>query len=169
MNNLGIGGHSRPGRGLTDDWLTPPPLIKALGPFDLDPCASVNQPWRTATRQFTIGDDGLAQPWHGFVWLNPPYGRSTWPWVERLAEHGNGIALVFARTETHGFVKHIWGDADALLFLAGRLHFHHPATGERAKGNSGAPSVLVGYGDLAVRRLGASRLGGAMVAGWIVS
>ena len=44
----------------THDWLTPPEILEALGPFDMDPCASQFQPWRTAVQQFTIEDDGLA-------------------------------------------------------------------------------------------------------------
>ena len=36
----GIGSHTRAVRGRTDDWLTPPEIIAALGRFDLDPCAS---------------------------------------------------------------------------------------------------------------------------------
>ncbi len=43
------------------------------------------------------------------------------------------------------FFDHVWNRADGLLFLNGRLYFHH-VTGERACANSGAPSVLVAYG-----------------------
>jgi hypothetical protein len=32
----------------SDEWLTPPGILKALGQFDLDPCAPVNRPWDTA-------------------------------------------------------------------------------------------------------------------------
>jgi ParB family chromosome partitioning protein len=60
------------GRGETNEWLTPPFILKALGKFDLDPCASLQQPSKTATRQFTILDDGLNKVWSGRVWLNPP-------------------------------------------------------------------------------------------------
>ena len=28
----------------THDWLTPPEILEALGPFDMDPCASQFQP-----------------------------------------------------------------------------------------------------------------------------
>lgn len=38
----------RPARGLTDDWLTPPDLLRHLGTFDLDPCCPMNMPWSTA-------------------------------------------------------------------------------------------------------------------------
>lgn len=162
----GIGSHHAPNKGATDDWLTPPEILDALGPFDLDPCASENAPWKTALTEYTIQDDGLSQEWGGFVWCNPPYGPGTWKWLARLAEHGDGIALVFARTETKGFFREVWGKADSLFFLEGRLFFHFPVTGERAKHNSGAPSVLVGYGREASLRLATARLKGSFVAKW---
>jgi hypothetical protein len=45
--------------------------------------------------------------------------------MELLKNHGNGIALVYARTETKFFFDHIWNDADALFFFKGRLLFYH--------------------------------------------
>lgn len=130
---------------LSDDWITPREILDALGAFDLDPCASVTQPWPTATRQYTIYDNGLLKEWTGRVWMNPPYGQRAKRWLARLSEHGNGIALIFARTETDMFFRYVWGKADALLFIRGRLFFCRP-NGERATGNAGAPSVLVAYG-----------------------
>lgn len=162
----GIGGHSLPNRGASDDWLTPPHIIEEFGPFDLDPCASRDQPWPTAETQFTIDDDGLRQPWEGFVWCNPPYGPDTWNWLSRMAEHRNGIALIFARTETTGFFAQVWHQADALLFLEGRLFFHHPVTGKRGASNAGGPSVLVAYGEKARGQLRRSGLSGAFVSTW---
>jgi hypothetical protein len=79
------------------------------------------------------------------VWLNPPYGPQTGQWLQRLAEHGDGIALIFARTETEMFFTWGWERADAMLFLRGRLTFHHE-DGRRAAHNSGGPSVLIAYG-----------------------
>ena len=113
----------------THDWLTPPEILAALGPFDLDPCASEHQPWRTAARQLTIRDDGLTQPWAGRVWCNPPYGPFAARWLERCAEHGNAVAFVFARTETAVFQDHVWPKADAVLFLRGRVSFRLPGGG----------------------------------------
>ena len=107
--------------------------------------------------------DGLyACEWFGRVWLNPPYGAEGWRWLAKLADHGNGIAIVFARTETRGFFESVWGRASALLFIKERLHFHHP-DGTRAKGNSGGPSVLVAYGPENAERLKASGIPGAFV------
>lgn len=57
----------------TDSWLTPIPLVRKLGHFDLDPCGFPGHP--TAERLICLPNDGLAQAWRGRVWLNPPYGR----------------------------------------------------------------------------------------------
>lgn len=146
----------------SDTWLTPPEILAALGPFDLDPCTPAQMPWPTAARRYTPAEDGLIQPWRGYVWLNPPYGSEAWRWLARLADHGNGVALVFARTETEGFHREVWAKASALLFLSGRLHFHHP-DGRRARSNAGAPSVLVAYGNYAADRLQRCGLDGAVV------
>ncbi|MEG1587202.1 MAG: DNA N-6-adenine-methyltransferase [Bacteroidales bacterium] len=140
----GIGSHQS-AKMKNDEWLTPPELIRSIGEFDLDPCAPVNRPWNTAKKHYSIKEDGLSKSWAGRVWLNPPYGREAAKWLDKLAKHGDGIALVFARTETEMFFRYVWNKASALLFIEGRLHFHY-VTGERAKANSGAPSVLIAYG-----------------------
>jgi len=142
---LGIGGHQRGFQGKTDQWLTPPDLLALLGKFDLDPCSPIDRPWDTATRHYTAEDDGLSLPWYGRVWLNPPYGPETRKWLKKLADHGEGMAIIFARTETEMFFSQIWERASALLFLKGRLHFHR-VDGTRAAANAGGPSVLVAYG-----------------------
>lgn len=147
-------------RAQTTTWLTPPHIIEALGPFDLDPCAAPG--WPTARRHLTLPTDGLAEPWDGRVWLNPPYGDAVWTWLARLAEHGCGTALIFARTETAGFVREVWGKADAVMFLHGRLHFHRP-DGARAKANAGAPSCLVAYGSDDAATLAACALAGTFL------
>lgn len=157
--------HQRPVRGASDEWLTPPEILAALGPFDLDPCAPVARPWSMAERHYTIDDDGLSLPWDGFVWCNPPFGPEAERWLSRLAEHGNGIGLVPARTETRWFVRTVWERASAILFLHGRPHFHH-VDGSRGKANSGAPICLIGYGDFASGRLLNSGLKGSLVRYW---
>lgn len=141
----GIGSHQSATMG-KDEWLTPPELIKQLGHFDLDPCSPVNRPWDTASEHFTVEDDGLSQVWAGRVWMNPPYGLEAAKWLQRLYNHGNGIALIFARTETVMFFDWVWNKAHAVKFIEGRLYFHH-VNGQRAKANAGAPSVLIAYGE----------------------
>lgn len=144
-----------------DEWLTPQWITERLGPFDVDPCSPVSRPWDTARKHYSVLDNGLSKQWLGRVWCNPPYGTETAKWVLRCAEHGNAIVLIFARTETRTFFDAIWGRADGLLFLKGRLRFCH-VTGLPAD-NSGAPSVLVAYGHDNATRLKTSGIAGAWV------
>lgn len=129
----------------TKTWLTPPWLLRHLGEFDLDPCAAIGQPWQTAKKQYTELEDGLSQTWEGRVWLNPPYGASARDWLKKMAEHRNGIALLFARTDTKTFQEWVLPHAKSAIFLAGRVKFHDMHGVEQDY--SGAPSVLLGYGD----------------------
>ena len=130
-----------------EEWLTPPELIKALGEFDLDPCAPTpeTRPWDTAKNHYCIRDNGLTKDWRGRVWCNPPYGSETGKWLARCAEHKNATALIFARTETKQFFENIWGKATAVVFLKGRISFYH-VTGKKG-GTSVAPSMLVAWDD----------------------
>lgn len=127
-----------------DEWLTPPEIIHALGEFDLDPCSPSKRPWHTAKAHYSLPDNGLLAPWRGRVWLNPPYGRETFEWIEKLSLHEEGgIALIFARTETKGFHRFIWQRAHSVFFFEGRLSFYY-VTGVKA-GAANAPSCLVSF------------------------
>jgi hypothetical protein len=128
-----------------DEWLTPPEIIKAVGPFDLDPCSPIKRPWDTAITHYNELDNGLMLPWVGRVWCNPPYGKETGYWLEKCAMHDNAIVLIFARTETNSFFNYIWNKATAVLFIKGRLNFYH-VNGKKG-GTAGSPSVLVAYGE----------------------
>jgi hypothetical protein len=130
----------------THVWLTPRWILDPLGLFDVDPCAAPG--WPTAARHLYEEDDGLSADWGGAdarAWVNPPYGALARAWLERLAGHGRGTALVFARCETEGFFSGVWERASAGLFLRGRITFLRP-DGTPAEHNGGAPSVLVAYG-----------------------
>jgi hypothetical protein len=135
-----------------DEWLTPKYITDTLGPFDLDPCSPGDiRPWDTALHHIDADTNGLTAPWFGRVWCNPPYGRETFKWLAKLAAHNNGIALVFARTETIGFHTEIWGKADAVFFFKGRLKFCF-VDGTEAD-HSNAPSCLIAYGAANVTAL----------------
>ena len=149
-------------------WLTPAPVLDALGgwqSFDLDPCAAPPpQPWPTALRMNArVDGNGLLIEWDGRVWLNPPYdGDGIARWLARMAAHGRGTALLGVRPENEAWHEFVWPRAHGLLFLRGRLHYHHP-DGRRAKGNAGHASVLAAYGQEDLDRLAASSLDGALV------
>lgn len=154
----GIGSHQSANM-MKDEWLTPPEIIQSLGKFTLDPCAPVVRPWETAEIHYTIEDDGLSKNWFGRVWCNPPYGLEAAKWLKKLSEHGNGTALIFARTETKMFFEWVWSKAKAILFLEGRLYFHH-VDGSRASANAGAPSCLIAYDLYNANRLKESGIKG---------
>lgn len=161
MSKTGMGSHQS-AKMINEEWLTPREIIDSFPLFNLDPCAPFNQPWRTASKKYTKEDNGLIQDWSGSVFLNPPYGRECIKWMRKLSEHGNGIALIFARTETKLFFETVWNKADSILFIEGRLHFHY-VNGERAKANSGAPSCLIAYGEACSQWLKESNIKGKFI------
>lgn len=148
-----------------EEWLTPPELVRALGPFDLDPCAPASRPWDTASRHVSLPQDGLAIDWQGRVWLNPPYGNKTFLWMRRLADHGSGTGLTFARTETRGFHEQVWDRATAVFFFRDRLSFYHSdgTKGERAN----APSCLIAYSDRDAEKIEEAQKVGAIAGKFV--
>jgi hypothetical protein len=156
----------------TVEWYTPRYIFDALGVnFDLDPCSPGKDitPWVPAKECYSLnsGQDGLMLPWKGNVWMNPPYGKHTPVWLERLAIHGNGIALLFSRTDAVWFHKFV-AMADAICFVKGRVCFIHERNAEiYASGNykpnmaerPGAGSMLIAYGKENANALHRSGLG----------
>ena len=108
--------------GATSEWFTPEDVFVGLGlEYDID----VAHPGRDnpfcvvpARRIFTIADDGLQQFWSGLIWMNPPFGgrRGQVPWLRKFFTHGNGIALVAARTGADWFHATVAPNAETLLF-----------------------------------------------------
>lgn len=132
--------------GETNTWFTPREIIDALGGgFDLDPCTQTFRPFDTATTCICEdqGEDGMAAHWTGRVWLNPPYGRGIKGWLEKLQRHGNGIALVFSRTETE-WAQTCLKLADAVNFMRGRVSFIR-ADGSKST-NAANGSMLLAFG-----------------------
>jgi hypothetical protein len=144
--------HELAHHGETDEWLTPPWIFDALGiTFTLDPCsAGPGKDFVPAITRYTAKDDGLALPWFGTCWCNPPYGPKAAAWLDKLARHGDGIAFIYARTDTAWFQR-VAPKAHAVCFIAGRVRFHRASTKEIAKHNPGAPSCLLGFGHGAGR------------------
>jgi DNA N-6-adenine-methyltransferase (Dam) len=145
--------------------ITPRWIIERLGSFDLDPCAASPRPWDCARHNFIEADDGLSRPWRGRVFLDPPYDRyEVGKWIDRLANHGYGTALLHARTEA-GWFEPCWRSASAILFMADRVKFCRP-DGSEQPANSGAPPVLVAFGEDDAIKLGSCGIPGALVTGW---
>lgn len=129
----------------TVEWYTPPWVFMALGiEFDFDPCHPAKRlEWVPAKKVYTKEDDGLAQPWEGNGWLNPPYGDEIVAWLAKMHEHRNGVALVFARTDTDWF-HDFAAQADGILFLRRRVRFVMP-NGLQG-GSPGCGSMLIAWG-----------------------
>ncbi|WP_422932179.1 DNA N-6-adenine-methyltransferase [Singulisphaera sp. PoT] len=118
---------------IAQDWETPAHILEALYTvfrrFDLDPCSPRRtRPPVKARVHYTLEDDGLSLPWHGVVFVNPPYGRQLAAWIAKAhgeVESGNArtvVALIPARTDTAYWHRHVAGKAD-IYFLKGRLSF----------------------------------------------
>ncbi len=130
------------------EWYTPALVAslarQVLETIDLDPasCAAANRNIQ-AVNYYDEDTNGLAQPWYGRVWLNPPYGRQIERWTGRLINFYDvglvteAIALVPARTDTEWFEPLF---NYALCFWRGRLKF------SGAESSAPFPSAVVYLG-----------------------
>ena len=101
-------------RTTSDDVFTPRWLFERMNlRFDLDVAAPPGgADLVPADRYYDQAADGLASPWFGRVWMNPPYSGVT-PWVDRFIAHRHGVALVpFARSR---WLNRLWDQAEALV------------------------------------------------------
>ena len=99
------------------------PIAEKVGGFDLDPAAGC-EPTPIADTRYTEADDGLAQPWFGTVWLNPPFSEKV-VWYRRLVDHveRNRVerAVAVAPADPSADWFHDWfATADVIGFLNGR-------------------------------------------------
>jgi DNA N-6-adenine-methyltransferase (Dam) len=148
--------------GESDNWYTPPEIFEALRlTFDLDPAhpgAGTEHCCVPAKRIYTEEEDGLAQPWHGLVWLNMPFGGRNGhvPWLRKFLAHGNGIAIVRSYTPS-GWWHAEMHKAEMILFPKGKTKFIRPdGSVGRAPGHG---VVLIGAGAVACKALLGSGLG----------
>ena len=113
----------------TNEWSTPQDFFDELDKefnFTLDPCATSEN--AKCTKYFTVEDDGLKQDWsNDIVFMNPPYGRDIKYWIKKAYEESlNGatvVCLIPSRTDTAYWHNYIFGKADDIRFIKGRLKF----------------------------------------------
>ena len=133
----------------SDDWYTPAWIFEGLGiQFDLDVAApDRGAPNVTASKHYSVADDGLLSPWDGYVWCNPPYSAPT-AWCRKWATHNpGGCILIRADLSTSGPFA-AWSSADAAWVPSRRLQFESGAG--HPSGAVNFSTVLLGRGNKVV-------------------
>lgn len=123
----------------SNEWFTPidklEKVIEVLGQIDLDPASCPEAQVRVqAKRYFTRQENGLLRPWHGKVFLNPPYGKTEnrsnqGIWLQKLIDEYNkgnvteAILLTNAQTSEKWF-QPLW--QYTVCLTDHRIRFDHP-------------------------------------------
>lgn len=136
-----------------DGWYTPEWVFDGLGlMFDLDVAAPADGrsfvPCRT---WYSETDDGLAQPWRGVVWCNPPYSAPT-KWCNRYAQHPDAIILLRADLSTGGPFRAV-AASDAIYVAPRRIEFVNRTGGASETSSVTFTSVLLARGQQCVDAL----------------
>ncbi|MBF2243326.1 DNA N-6-adenine-methyltransferase [Staphylococcus capitis] len=129
----------------SNEWATPMNLFNELNKefdFTLDPCSTHEN--AKCKKHFTIKENGLKRSWSKeTVFMNPPYGREIKKWVEKAYKESlkgtTVVCLIPARTDTTYWHDFIFGKADDIRFLRGRLKFGD------SKNSAPFPSAIVIY------------------------
>lgn len=124
--------------------LLPKELVECNGGFDM-----INPP--------------IESEWFGRVFLHPLSDKKNFEQqIEKMAMHRNGIALIFNRSDSNGFHRHILERAHALFFLQGRFYYNDE-NGVKHKENCGGATLFVAYGQYNAAILKRCRLKGVYV------
>jgi len=148
--------------GKTDEWYTPEWVFSAMcHQFDLDPCngSGTNPASRWCSHRYFGAGLDVSWPKMASIWLNPPFGgrNGIRPWLEKLVEHGNGIAIVPNRTATDWW-QMAADEASLCLFVKGKIKFlrHDFSEGK----SPGYGNVLLAYGSQMAKVLEKSDIAG---------
>jgi len=131
--------HQLINQSISNEWYTPPEYIEAarelMGGIDTDPASNdqANE-WIRASTYYTKDRNGFDEPWHGRVWLNPPYGKEEGDsnqqrWTARLIEQyqdgitTEAVCLVNAVPGNLWFAP-LWDFP--ICFVARRIQFYDP-------------------------------------------
>ncbi len=98
----------------TNEWNTPVDYMQNvrdfLGEIDLDPASNtIANKAVQAKKIYTANDNGLALPWNGRVFVNPPYG----------IENGQSVAGQFCAKAIQEYVA---GNASEVIILVNSVH-----------------------------------------------
>lgn len=138
--------------GRSDEWYTPTYIFDALDTnFDTDVAAAHGAIDHVPADRVVFSGSLTAQ-WIGFCWMNPPFGgrNEIGKWLDKMAEHGNGIALTPDRTSA-GWWQKAAVEADAILFINGKVKFIRPDGSAGTQPSTG--TTLFAYGKRGVRAL----------------
>ena len=111
--------------GSSSEWYTPRHVFEAMGArFDLDVSSPEGECPADDYCDNVFVSGGLDRPWHGFVWMNPPFGgrNAIVPWLEKFFDHGDGVALCPDRTSAPWWQRFA-PMADAIMFCSPKIHF----------------------------------------------
>lgn len=117
-------------------------MVERFGGFDLDVAAAPHN--AKCERFYTRADDGLAQPWSGRVWCNPPYSnlgawvQKAWDEWERAPHEVSLIVMLLPanRPEQKWWQEKVEPFRDQpdmplrVEFLPGRMRFIRPGSTE---------------------------------------
>jgi phage N-6-adenine-methyltransferase len=138
----------------SDEWYTPRWVLdgvrRVLGQIDLDPASNPGTPNVEAASHFTREEDGLALPWRGRVFLNPPWSQTA-RWMVKLIEEVDAgrvieaIALVRALgLETRWYQRYLTDARVAVCFLRGRVNYIAGAGQPNCSPTQGSALLYVG-------------------------
>jgi len=146
----------------SDHWHTPPMIFRAMScEFDLDvaaPSVRDEKSFFVPAKEF-ITENSLEVPWHGFVFMNPPYSGhgGKIKWLKKFFEHGNGIALMTDDSSTKWW-HYAVDRCDLWLHTKTRVKFIRP---DGSIGGSPANNTcLFAIGEKAVSALKQAEING---------
>lgn len=125
------------GTGSDDEWYTPIRYLKmareVLGDFDTCPASSKFAQQRfdfgPKCQHFTKQTNGLSKPWHGRVWLNPPYSKpNPAKFVDKLIAEFSAGRVTEAILLTNAYPANKWFQkagqgATAICFPQQKINF----------------------------------------------
>lgn len=144
---------SHENNGKSDEWYTPKFIFDKLECiFDLDAASPIDRKYCSVPATNFITENSLKKIWMGFVWLNPPFeGRNDKEkWLEKMYNHGNGIALTPDRSSTDWW-QCAAKKCDGLLMVKKKIQFIKP-DGTIGKSPSNG-TTLFAYGQKGINTI----------------